>query len=102
MLFKNDVVDILRSVVVIKLFEGSFQEKLDKALWNRHDLVELTFHMPTNCDLCVKPLSNLLRPPPAFECRRAFFVVISFSSFSFLHLFVLFDQHFFRLSDAFP
>ncbi|KHN77830.1 Rho-associated protein kinase [Toxocara canis] len=47
-----------------------FQDKLDKALWNRHELVELTFHMPTSCDLCVKPLSNFLRPPPAYECKR--------------------------------
>ncbi|KAK6106474.1 Protein kinase domain family protein [Brugia pahangi] len=58
------------SVADLSSLSGSREEKLDKALWNRHDLVELTFHMPTNCDLCVKPLSNLLRPPPAFECRR--------------------------------
>ncbi|VDM38747.1 unnamed protein product [Toxocara canis] len=49
---------------------GSREDKLDKALWNRHELVELTFHMPTSCDLCVKPLSNFLRPPPAYECKR--------------------------------
>ncbi|KAL3997956.1 Protein kinase domain family protein [Acanthocheilonema viteae] len=58
------------SVADLSSLSSSREEKLDKALWNRHDLVELTFHMPTNCDLCVKPLSNLLRPPPAFECRR--------------------------------
>ncbi|VDK83080.1 unnamed protein product, partial [Onchocerca ochengi] len=58
------------SMADLSSLSGSREEKLDKALWNRHDLVELTFHMPTNCDLCVKPLSNLLRPPPAFECRR--------------------------------
>uniref|UniRef100_F1KS86 Rho-associated protein kinase let-502 n=2 Tax=Ascaris suum TaxID=6253 RepID=F1KS86_ASCSU len=49
---------------------GSREDKVDKALWNRHDLVELAFHMPTSCELCVKPLSNFLRPPPAYECKR--------------------------------
>ncbi|MCP9260054.1 ROCK2 [Dirofilaria immitis] len=58
------------SVADLSSLSSSREDKLDRALWNRHDLVELTFHMPTNCDLCVKPLSNLLRPPPAFECRR--------------------------------
>lgn len=33
--------------------------------------------MPTNCDICVKPLSNFLRPPPAFECRRKFSSTLS-------------------------
>ncbi|VDK36052.1 unnamed protein product, partial [Gongylonema pulchrum] len=57
------------SMADLSSLSGSREEKLDKGLWNRHDLVEITFHMPTNCDLCVKPLSNFLRPPPAFECR---------------------------------
>lgn len=25
--------------------------------------------MPTNCEVCPKPLSNVFRPPPALECR---------------------------------
>lgn len=45
------------------------EEKIDKSLWNGHELLELTFHISANCDLCVQPLSHLLRPPPAFECK---------------------------------
>lgn len=58
-----------------KIYCIYFQEKLDKALWNRHDLVELTFHIPTNCDLCVKPLSGFIRPPPAYECKSTIFFI---------------------------
>lgn len=28
--------------------------------------------MPTNCEVCPKPLSNVFRPPPALECRSRF------------------------------
>jgi hypothetical protein len=42
----------------------------DRSLWRKHDLVELTFHMPTNCDFCQRQLSHVFRPPPAVECKR--------------------------------
>ncbi|XP_064486905.1 rho-associated protein kinase 1-like isoform X2 [Ornithodoros turicata] len=35
-----------------------------------HDLVPISFHMPTNCELCPKPLWHMFKPPPALECRR--------------------------------
>jgi len=34
-----------------------------------HEFVQISFHMPTNCEVCPKPLSNVFRPPPALECR---------------------------------
>ncbi|VDM39607.1 unnamed protein product [Toxocara canis] len=43
----------------------------DRTLWNHHDLVELTYRMRTECELCVKPLWSLLRPPLAYECKHA-------------------------------
>lgn len=35
-----------------------------------HDLVAISFHMPTTCELCPKPLWHMFKPPPALECRR--------------------------------
>lgn len=38
--------------------------------WKSHDFQELTFHMSTYCDICSKKLSDLVRPPPAYECKN--------------------------------
>merc|ERR1719384_1367474 len=35
-----------------------------------HEFVAISFHMPTSCELCTKPLWAPFRPPPAVECRR--------------------------------
>lgn len=35
-----------------------------------HDLVSITYHIPTACEVCPRPLWHMFRPPPAFECRR--------------------------------
>ncbi|XP_053607827.1 rho-associated protein kinase 1 isoform X2 [Plodia interpunctella] len=35
-----------------------------------HDLVSITYHMPTACEVCPRPLWHMFRPPQAYECRR--------------------------------
>ncbi|KAK7872306.1 hypothetical protein R5R35_002762 [Gryllus longicercus] len=35
-----------------------------------HEFIQITYHMPTNCEACSKPLWHMFRPPPALECRR--------------------------------
>jgi hypothetical protein len=35
-----------------------------------HELVAISFHMPTTCEVCPKPLWHMFRPPAALECRR--------------------------------
>ncbi|XP_059487935.1 rho-associated protein kinase 2 [Neocloeon triangulifer] len=35
-----------------------------------HEFLQISFHMPTNCEVCPKPLWHMFRPPPALECRR--------------------------------
>ncbi|CAJ0570158.1 unnamed protein product, partial [Mesorhabditis spiculigera] len=37
---------------------------------HRHDFQELSFHMTAYCDFCNKKLSDLIRPPPALECKN--------------------------------
>ncbi|CAH2988953.1 unnamed protein product [Chilo suppressalis] len=35
-----------------------------------HDLVNITYHIPTACEVCTRPLWHMFRPPQAYECRR--------------------------------
>lgn len=37
-----------------------------------HELISITYHMPTTCEVCSKPLWNMFKPPPALECRSKF------------------------------
>ncbi|KHJ44100.1 phorbol esters/diacylglycerol binding domain protein [Trichuris suis] len=34
-----------------------------------HDFIAISFHSPTSCDICSKQLWNVLKPPPALECK---------------------------------
>ncbi|XP_048508701.1 rho-associated protein kinase 2 isoform X2 [Athalia rosae] len=35
-----------------------------------HEFISISYHMPTTCEVCTKPLWHMFRPPPAQECRR--------------------------------
>uniref|UniRef100_A0A8D8YBQ4 Rho-associated protein kinase let-502 n=1 Tax=Cacopsylla melanoneura TaxID=428564 RepID=A0A8D8YBQ4_9HEMI len=35
-----------------------------------HEFVNISYHMPTTCEVCPKPLWHIIRPPQALECRR--------------------------------
>lgn len=35
-----------------------------------HEFIQISYHMPTTCEVCPKPLWHMFRPPPALECRR--------------------------------
>lgn len=37
-----------------------------------HEFLLISYHMPTTCEVCPKPLWNMFRPPPALECRSQF------------------------------
>lgn len=34
-----------------------------------HDLLPISYHMPTTCEVCTKPLWHMFNPPLALECR---------------------------------
>uniref|UniRef100_A0A915IQJ6 non-specific serine/threonine protein kinase n=1 Tax=Romanomermis culicivorax TaxID=13658 RepID=A0A915IQJ6_ROMCU len=46
------------------------EERSDTLLHKGHDFVPISFHSPTNCEICPKPMWNLVKPPPAYECQR--------------------------------
>ncbi|XP_061097795.1 rho-associated protein kinase 2-like isoform X6 [Conger conger] len=35
-----------------------------------HEFIPTLYHFPSTCEVCPKPLWNMLKPPPALECRR--------------------------------
>jgi len=37
-------------------------------MYKGHELVAITFHMPTTCEVCPKPLWHMFRPPSALAC----------------------------------
>lgn len=54
-----------------------------------HEFVQISYHMPTNCEICPKPLWHMFRPPAALECRSEFILTLKVVSihFLFIHLF---------------
>ncbi|XP_039280679.1 rho-associated protein kinase 1 isoform X1 [Nilaparvata lugens] len=49
---------------------GGGDEKPCTVALKGHEFIQISFHMPTNCEVCTKPLWHMFRPPPALECRR--------------------------------
>jgi len=45
------------------------KKKAKILLHKGHELVAISFHVPTACELCPKPLWHMLNPP-ALECKR--------------------------------
>ena len=39
-----------------------------------HQFCIMHYHTPTNCEFCPKTMWNMIKPPPALECRRRYFV----------------------------
>lgn len=37
-----------------------------------HEFLQISFHMPTNCEICPKPMWRMFNPPPALECRSEY------------------------------
>ncbi|CAH0556417.1 unnamed protein product [Brassicogethes aeneus] len=35
-----------------------------------HEFFIISYHMPTTCEVCPKPMWHMFRPPPALECKR--------------------------------
>lgn len=54
-----------------------------------HEFVQISYHMPTTCEVCPKPLWHVFRPPSAFECKR--FVQDFLIVYYILHKYSLFE-----------
>ncbi|XP_025829479.1 rho-associated protein kinase 2 isoform X2 [Agrilus planipennis] len=50
--------------------EVNKDDKPGMVMHKGHEFLQISFHMPTTCEVCPKPMWHMLRPPPALECRR--------------------------------
>ncbi|KAJ8917547.1 hypothetical protein NQ315_005596, partial [Exocentrus adspersus] len=48
----------------------NFEDKPGCIVHKGHEFLSISYHMPTTCEVCPKPMWNMFRPPPALECRR--------------------------------
>ncbi|XP_037919089.1 rho-associated protein kinase 1 isoform X2 [Hermetia illucens] len=35
-----------------------------------HEFTQISYHMPTACEVCTKPLWHMFKPPAAYECKK--------------------------------
>lgn len=57
---------------------GDAQEKASISNHKGHNFIPLVYHLPTNCEVCTKPLwaMPMFKPPPAIECQRECFLTL--------------------------
>lgn len=53
-----------------------------------HELLQISYHMPTTCEVCPKPLWHMFRPPAALECRSKYHYITVFSEFWNIPVFI--------------
>uniref|UniRef100_A0A1B0CT54 Uncharacterized protein n=1 Tax=Lutzomyia longipalpis TaxID=7200 RepID=A0A1B0CT54_LUTLO len=51
--------------------QGSGEERPGTIHHKGHELLQISYHMPTTCEICPKPVWHMFRPPPAYECKRS-------------------------------
>ncbi|XP_023291208.2 rho-associated protein kinase 1 isoform X4 [Lucilia cuprina] len=49
---------------------GNAEERPGSIIHKGHEFVHITYHMPTACEVCPKPLWHMFKPPAAYECKR--------------------------------
>ncbi|XP_033168640.1 rho-associated protein kinase 1 isoform X2 [Drosophila mauritiana] len=52
------------------LHGNSNEERPGTIVHKGHEFVHITYHMPTACEVCPKPLWHMFKPPAAYECKR--------------------------------
>ncbi|XP_016984677.1 rho-associated protein kinase 1 isoform X2 [Drosophila rhopaloa] len=55
---------------VSALHGSSNEERPGTIVHKGHEFVHITYHMPTACEVCPKPLWHMFKPPAAYECKR--------------------------------
>ena len=45
-----------------------------------HEFLQISYHMPTACEVCPKPLWHMFKPPAAYECKRYFNLLFKFNT----------------------
>ncbi|XP_045134142.1 rho-associated protein kinase 2-like [Portunus trituberculatus] len=59
----------------LPLHESAGPDKAGTLVHKGHEFLAITFHMPTNCEVCQRHLWHMFKPPPALECKRCRFKI---------------------------
>ncbi|EDW82277.2 uncharacterized protein Dwil_GK25713, isoform A [Drosophila willistoni] len=60
-----------QSQLDVSVLHGSNNEERPGTIIHKgHEFVHITYHMPTACEVCPKPLWHMFKPPAAYECKR--------------------------------
>ncbi|XP_030377944.1 rho-associated protein kinase 1 isoform X1 [Scaptodrosophila lebanonensis] len=60
-----------QSQLDVSVLHGSSNEERPGTIIHKgHEFVHITYHMPTACEVCPKPLWHMFKPPAAYECKR--------------------------------
>ncbi|XP_069978954.1 rho-associated protein kinase 1-like isoform X1 [Penaeus vannamei] len=51
-------------------YDSAGPDKAGTLVHKGHEFLAISFHMPTNCEVCQRHLWHMFKPPPALECRR--------------------------------
>ncbi|XP_055389536.1 rho-associated protein kinase 1 isoform X2 [Condylostylus longicornis] len=54
----------------ISSFRGGGDERPGTVIHKGHEFVQISYHMPTACEVCPKSLGHMFKPPAAYECKR--------------------------------
>lgn len=64
------------SALDVSISMRNFEDKPGYVVHKGHEFLNISYHMPTTCEVCPKPLWNMFRPPPALECRSELYYCI--------------------------
>lgn len=60
-----------QSQLDVSVLHGNCNEERPGTIVHKgHEFVHITYHMPTACEVCPKPLWHMFKPPAAYECKR--------------------------------
>uniref|UniRef100_A0A3Q3B065 non-specific serine/threonine protein kinase n=2 Tax=Kryptolebias marmoratus TaxID=37003 RepID=A0A3Q3B065_KRYMA len=80
--YRADAEEISRIFQILYANEGESKRNQEAAIepapyerpnfinYKGHEFIPTLYHFPSTCDACTRPLWNVFKPPPAFECRR--------------------------------
>uniref|UniRef100_A0A3B3XFC9 non-specific serine/threonine protein kinase n=1 Tax=Poecilia mexicana TaxID=48701 RepID=A0A3B3XFC9_9TELE len=80
--YRADVKEIPRIFQILYANEGESKrdqeageepapyERSNCIMHKGHEFISAMYHLPCSCEVCVRPLWNVFKPPAALECRR--------------------------------
>lgn len=62
--------DEQQSQLDMSSLKSNNDERPTTKTYKGHEFLQISYHMPTTCEVCPKPLWHMFRPPSAYDCKR--------------------------------